>query len=101
MELVLIRTYHADGTNGKLYANNSFQCYTIELPWEDNLPQRYFERLAFELYRSNTRDTSLHCFGRIVLVHNFKRQTTILINTCSNRYYLRTPCSPFLGTVLF
>jgi hypothetical protein len=40
MELVLIRTYHTDGTNGTLTINNSFQCYTIELPWVNNLPRR-------------------------------------------------------------
>ena len=44
MELALIRTYHADGTNGTLRHarddnNQQFICYTIELPWEDNLPQ--------------------------------------------------------------
>ena len=40
MELVLNRTYHTGGTNGTLTINNSFQCYTIELPWVDNLPRR-------------------------------------------------------------
>ncbi len=39
MELVLFRTCHPTGTNGELYARNSFQCYTIELPWKDNQPQ--------------------------------------------------------------
>jgi hypothetical protein len=39
MELVIFRTYHTDGTNGALYANSSFQCYTIELPWVNNLPR--------------------------------------------------------------
>jgi hypothetical protein len=39
MELVLLRTYHAHGTNGKLYSNEAFQCYTIELPWKDNQPK--------------------------------------------------------------
>jgi hypothetical protein len=39
MELVIFRTYHADGTNGALYSNSSFQCYTIELPWVNNLPR--------------------------------------------------------------
>src|SRR5438067_581621 len=39
MELELIRTYHPGGTNGTLYANSSHQCYSIELPWQHNLPQ--------------------------------------------------------------
>lgn len=38
MELLLIRTYYPDGTNGELYANNDKDiiCHTIELPWKDN-----------------------------------------------------------------
>ena len=36
MELVLVRTYHPNGTNGMLYYNSSFQCFTIELPWLNN-----------------------------------------------------------------
>lgn len=39
MELELFRTYHTDGTNGKLFNNTRFLCYTIELPWLDNQPQ--------------------------------------------------------------
>ena|SRR5579875_379379 len=39
MELEIFRMYHENGTNGKLYVNNSFQCYTIELPWLHNEPQ--------------------------------------------------------------
>lgn len=36
MELMLIRTYFEDGTNGDLYVNGSFHSHTIELPWKDN-----------------------------------------------------------------
>jgi len=39
MELEILRTYHTGGTNGILTIDNSFQCYTIELPWRENLPQ--------------------------------------------------------------
>lgn len=39
MELELIRSYYTKGTNGLLYINNMFQCYTIELPWMDNQPR--------------------------------------------------------------
>jgi hypothetical protein len=37
MELELVRSYYAEGTNGKLYVNGKFICYTIELPWKNNL----------------------------------------------------------------
>ncbi|MEQ9230233.1 MAG: DUF5675 family protein [Cyclobacteriaceae bacterium] len=36
MELRLIRTYHSDGTNGKLYHGDQLVCFTIELPWLQN-----------------------------------------------------------------
>ena len=39
MELELIRCYYTKGTNGLLYINNRFMCYTIELPWKDNQPR--------------------------------------------------------------
>jgi hypothetical protein len=39
MELVLVRTYHDQGTNGELYTNGRLLCYTIELPWKDNQPR--------------------------------------------------------------
>lgn len=39
MELELIRCYYTKGTNGLLYINNMFICYTIELPWKDNQPR--------------------------------------------------------------
>lgn len=39
MELEILRTYHTGSTNGILTIDNSFQCYTIELPWRENLPK--------------------------------------------------------------
>jgi len=36
MELVLVRTYFKEGTNGTLFCADSFLCHTIELPWKDN-----------------------------------------------------------------
>lgn len=40
MQLTLSRTYHQNGTNGQLYTNEVFLCYTIELPWLTNQRQR-------------------------------------------------------------
>lgn len=37
MDVVLNRTYFPDGTNGKLECEGRFICYTIELPWHDNV----------------------------------------------------------------
>ncbi|MBS1565314.1 MAG: hypothetical protein JST39_13050, partial [Bacteroidetes bacterium] len=39
MELELRRTYLPGGTNGEIISSGVRVCYTIELPWLDNLPQ--------------------------------------------------------------
>lgn len=36
MELILKRCYFEKGTNGALFINNQFICFTIELPWLNN-----------------------------------------------------------------
>ncbi|MFH4967495.1 DUF5675 family protein [Gaetbulibacter sp. M240] len=36
MDLVLHRTYFKEGTNGALFINYHFFCFTIELPWLEN-----------------------------------------------------------------
>ncbi len=37
MKLELIRTYFPDGTNGTIFLNGKILCYSIELPWHNNL----------------------------------------------------------------
>jgi hypothetical protein len=37
MELTLIRTRHAEGTNGTLSHEGNHVCHTIELPWLENM----------------------------------------------------------------
>ena len=39
MTITILRSYFSGGTNGRLYINGAFQCYTIELPWLNNKPQ--------------------------------------------------------------
>lgn len=36
MELELWRTYYPEGTTGKIYYQDCFLTYSIELPWKDN-----------------------------------------------------------------
>jgi hypothetical protein len=38
--LFLKRTVNPSGSNGRLYYNEQFICFTIELPWLNNEPQR-------------------------------------------------------------
>src|SRR6478609_5477079 len=40
MELLLHRTYHKMGTNGILRIQDELLCYTIELPWLQNIPMK-------------------------------------------------------------
>ena len=76
MELLLLRTYYPDGTNGVLQFNNSFVCYTIELPWLNNakehscIPEgkyrlrlRYTKRLMTHLLVQGVKDRDL------ILIH--------------------------------
>jgi hypothetical protein len=80
MELVIFRTYHTDGVNGVLYANNSFQCYTIELPWEDNLPQHScIPEGRYELKKRYSTK-----FGQHLLVENVKGRALILIHPAND-----------------
>lgn len=37
MKLELIRTYFPNGTNGTIFLNGNIVCYSIELPWHNNL----------------------------------------------------------------
>lgn len=39
MEIKLFRTYASLGTNGEIWVDGSFLCYSIELPWRDNQPR--------------------------------------------------------------
>ena len=36
MEITLHRSYFEEGTNGTLFIDGTFFCFTIELPWKDN-----------------------------------------------------------------
>ena len=37
MKLELTRTYFPNGTNGTIFLNGNIMCYSIELPWHNNL----------------------------------------------------------------
>ena len=39
MHITINRTYYPTGTNGTLNINGEFICFSIELPWLNNLPQ--------------------------------------------------------------
>lgn len=80
MELELIRTYHPNGTNGVIYMNGSLQCYSIELPWQDNRPQHSCipEGRYVLAKRYNQK------FGRYFLVEQVKDRSCILVHPANN-----------------
>jgi hypothetical protein len=80
MELVIFRTYHADGTNGRLYVNNSFWCFTIELPWENNLPQ--YSCIPEGCYALKKRYSRK--FGRHLLVDGVPGRELILVHPAND-----------------
>jgi hypothetical protein len=80
MELELFRTYHSDGTNGRLYVNNSFQCYTIELPWLDNLPQHS----CIPEGRYELKKRCSNKFGQHLLVEPVEGRALILIHPAND-----------------
>jgi hypothetical protein len=76
MDLVLTRTYFPEGTNGKLFHDGKFMCYTIELPWKFNqrnvscipegeyfISKRYSHRFKWHLVLLDVPDRTL------ILVH--------------------------------
>ncbi|MGZ3948878.1 MAG: DUF5675 family protein [Flavisolibacter sp.] len=80
MELVIFRTYHTDGTNGRLYINNSFQCFTIELPWENNLPQ--YSCIPEGCYSLKKRYSNK--FGQHLLVDDVPGRELILVHPAND-----------------
>ena len=80
MELILIRTYHASGTNGMLLNQGKTVCYTIELPWLQNkvrlscIPEaRYHIKMRFSKK-----------FGTHMLLEKVNGRTLILIHPAND-----------------
>ena len=80
MELTLIRTYFPNGTNGTLYYQNSFLCYTIELPWLFNAKQ--VSCIPEGKYRLTMRYSKNH--GTHLLVNNVPDRALILIHPAND-----------------
>lgn len=80
MELELIRRSYPKGTNGMLYCNSNFQCYTIELPWLNNEPQHScipIGRYALKMRYSLKHKTHM-------ILEGVKDRALILIHPANN-----------------
>ena len=72
MELELWRTYFPEGTNGTIQYNKKIICYSIELPWKNNLAdiscvpegryalkKIYTEKFGWHLHLENVKGRGL------------------------------------------
>lgn len=79
MELVLLREYFPDGTNGDLYHLEELICHTIELPWKNNehkiscIPEG-----KYSLIRRYTKE-----FGWHLLVQDVPNRKGILLHAAN------------------
>jgi len=80
MELELLRTGYPHGTNGMLYCNGNFQCYTIELPWLNN--QHSISCIPTGRYRLKQRYSPKH--KTHVILEGVKDRALILIHPANN-----------------
>ena len=76
MELILIRTYLLEGTNGKLMVDGKKLCSTIELPWKEN--QRMISCIPEGRYEIRRRYTPR--FGYHIMICNVPGRSNILIH---------------------
>ncbi|MGO3183261.1 MAG: DUF5675 family protein [Aequorivita sp.] len=76
MELVIERSYHQEGTNGSLFLNSRFLCFTIELPWLEDQPSKScIPEGTYELEARYSKKLGNH-----LLVSNVPNRHLILVN---------------------
>ena len=80
MKLELIRTYFPDGTNGIIFLNGKILCYSIELPWHNNLSRiSCVPEGTYELVKRYSPSHKWH-----LLLNNVPNRQFILIHPANN-----------------
>lgn len=80
MELKLYRTYHSKGTNGTLFINGIFICFTIELPFKNNqIGKSCIPEGSYEMVFRNSEK-----FGKHLLIKNVLNRSFILIHPAND-----------------
>jgi len=70
------RSYHQEGTHGSLFFNSRFLCFTIELPWLDNLQSKScIPEGTYELVARFSKKLGNH-----LLVKNVPNRNLILLH---------------------
>jgi hypothetical protein len=80
VELRLLRTYHVDGTNGKLYHGSELVCYTIELPWLQN--RQNVSCIPEGSYKLRKRSNKAR--GTHLIVEDVEGRSGILLHPANN-----------------
>lgn len=80
MTIVVERMYYPNGTNGSLFINDKFICYTIELPWKENEPRN--SCIPEGCYAIQKRSSPK--FGQHFLITNVPNRSLILIHPANH-----------------
>lgn len=80
MKLILIRSYYPTGTNGAIFLDGVFQCFSIELPWLHNQHRISCIPEGAYLLRKRINDR----FGSHLLVDNVPARDCILIHPAND-----------------
>ena len=80
MQITINRTYQPNGTNGILNINGEFICFTIELPWHNNLPQ--ISCIPEGEYKTVARFSKKH--GSHLLIKDVPGRALILFHPANN-----------------
>lgn len=80
MDILLHRNYFREGTNGTLFINGQFFCFTIELPWRDN--KRNISCIPVGAYEIDTRFSKK--FQHHLIVKDVKGRSFILFHPAND-----------------
>jgi hypothetical protein len=80
MLLFLFRTYFPEGTNGEIWREKQMICHTIELPWQQNLPN--ISCIPEGLYTLEARENDR--FGQHIAIRNVPCRKGILIHPAND-----------------
>lgn len=80
MEIVLLRTYHPNGTNSIVLVDGIYMCSAIELPWVNNERQKScIPEGSYDV----TKRTSAK-YGQHLLVNKVPNRSLILLHPANN-----------------
>lgn len=80
MNILIERTYWANGTNGDLHVNGKLRCHSIELPWHNN--ERQISCIPEGKYQLKKHLSAR--FGSCLVVCNVPNRSAILIHAANN-----------------